>query len=146
MAFDPMAPNESERSAIYYVVGVGAAANVILLSTQLVSISSWVSNGCILAVAASLLFAIFSSRHDDYFRHLSSVASRFAMGVIAIWFCVAAIIHAGNGAQYIGELASGGKPGENFTPGRAEWFASDMLPLTVAMAFHIGFFFERYRR
>ena len=146
MPYDPMAPTPSERSAAYYIVGVGAAANLVLLSTQWVTLSSLVSGGCILAVATSLLVAVLSSRNDDYFRHISSVASRFAMGIIAIWFCLAAIIHIGNGAQLIGEWAGGGLSGENVTAGPNDWFSSETLAITVAMAFHIRFFFERNRR
>ena len=146
MPYDPMAPTRSERSAVYYIVGVGAAANLVLLSTQLAPLASLVSLGCVLAVATSLLVAVLSSRHDDYFRHLSCVASRFAMGIIAIWFCLAAIIHIGNGAQLIGEWAGGGLSGENVTAGPNDRFSSETLAITVAMAFHIRFFFERYRR
>ncbi len=146
MPYDPMAPTRSERSAAYYFVGVGAAANLVLLSTQLIPLASLVSLGCVLAVATSLLVALLSSRNDDYFRHVSGVASRFAMGIIAIWLCLAAIMHAGNGAHLIGELAGGGLPGENVAAGPNDWFASETLAITVAMAFHIRFFFERYRR
>jgi hypothetical protein len=146
MAYDPTVPTESERSVAYYIVGIGAAANAVLLSAQLVSLPSWIAYGCVLAVAASLLVAILSSRNDDYFRHISFVASRFAMGVIAIWFCLEAIIHAGNGAQIVGILAGGGQSGGNPAAGPKDWFASETLAVTVAMAFHIRFFFERYRR
>jgi hypothetical protein len=63
-----------------------------------------------------------------------------------MWFCLEAIIHAGNGAELVGILAAGGQSGGNPTAGPKDWFASETLAVTVAMAFHIRFFFERYRR
>ncbi len=146
MAYDPTTPTESERSVAYYIVGAGAVANAALLFAQFVAVPRWIAGACILAVAASLLVTVFSSRDDDYFRHLSLTSSRFAMGIIAIWFCVAAIIHLGDGGHFVGELAAGGQPSENTSAGPAGWFAADTLAVTVATAFHIRFVFERFRR
>jgi hypothetical protein len=146
MAYDPTAPTEGERSVAYYFVGTGAVANTVLLAAQLAALPRWMTGVCIMAVAVSLLVATFSSRNDDYFRHLSFTASRFAMGVIAIWFCLAAVTRIGNAGYFVGELAAGVEPAASIATGPASWFTAEILAIAVAMAFHGRFVVERYRK
>jgi hypothetical protein len=99
-----------------------------------------------LAVAASLIVATFPSRNDDYFRHLVHVASRFAMAVIAIWFCIVTIVYVGNGAHFAGELFAGATHSGYASNEITGWFTAEMLAIVVGLAFHIRLLVERYRR
>jgi hypothetical protein len=146
MAYDPTVPTEGERNNTYYFIWIGALGTAVLISAQLLALPRWIIGLSTLAAAASLLVAILSSRNDDYFRHLTHIASRFAMGAIAIWFFIAAVLFAGDGGYFVGELAAGVTPVGNATSGPAAWFTADVLAIIVTMAFHIRFLIERYRQ
>jgi hypothetical protein len=145
MAYDPTAPTESERSGAYFLIWPGAVGSAVLLLAQFVALPRAFSGFATLAIATSLLVAILSSRNDVYFRHLADVSSKFAMGVVALWFCAAAIIYTGQGGHILGELAAGARPLQ-FNTGRAfNWFNGETITVAVALAFHVRFLIGQYR-
>ena len=146
MSYDPTAPTEDERNNAYFLIWAGTAGSVILLMAQFLALPNAISTVAILAIATSLLVAILSRRNDDYFRHLTQVASKFAMGVIALWFGFAAVIHMANGGHFLGVLAAGATPMEVAAKTASDWISAETVTVIVALAFHVRFLAERYRR